>query len=93
MGFVDPSVQLRVTAASNPEGTAKVIRDTLLNAIRVQNIPEGQWISLRVEEGDNPPGTGRTWFGKGKLNRRQLDAVTPSHPILVRANIGGRKVM
>ena len=89
MGFVDPSVQLTVTAASNPEATAKVIRDALLNAIRVQNIPEGQWISLRVEEGDNAPGTGRTWFGKGKLNRRQLDAVTPSHPILVRANIGG----
>jgi len=89
MGFVDPSVQLTVTAASDPEGTAKVIRDTLLNAIRVQNIPEGQWISLRVEEGPNAPGTGRTWFGKGKLNRRQLDAVTPYHPILVRANIGG----
>ncbi|TDI11146.1 MAG: hypothetical protein E2P08_00600, partial [Acidobacteria bacterium] len=89
MGFVDPSVQLTVTAASDPEGTAKKIRDTLLNAIRVQNIPEGQWISLRVEEGSNAPGTGRTWFGKGKLNRRQLDAVTPDHPILVRANIGG----
>ncbi|MBI2823036.1 MAG: amidohydrolase family protein [Acidobacteria bacterium] len=88
-GLTDPSVKLTVTAESSPEATAKKIRDTVVNAIQVQSIPKGQWITLQVQEGQNVPGTARTWFGKGKLNRRQLDASTLDHPILVRSNIGG----
>jgi len=88
-GFIDPSVQLQITAETDTEATAKKIRDTLTNAIQSRDIPEGQWITLRVDDGPNEAGTGRTWFGKGKLNRRQLDSFTPDHPILVRSNIGG----
>ncbi|MBI2822321.1 MAG: hypothetical protein HYX74_08860, partial [Acidobacteria bacterium] len=88
-GLTDPSVNLTVTAEPSPEATAKKIRDTVVNAIQVQKIPKGQWITLQLQEGQNVPGTARTWFGKGKLNRRQLDASTPDHPVVVRSMIGG----
>jgi len=90
LGFVDPSIQLSVTAATTVEGTAKAIKDTVLNAIQVQKIPEGQWISVRVQDSQgNLPGTLRTWFYIGKLNRRQLDAATPDHPVIVNMGLGG----
>ena len=89
-GLTDPSVKLTVVAESTPEATAKRIRDIIANAIRTQNIARGQWISVAVQEGkENPPGTNRTWFYVGKLNRRQLDAATPNHPVMVWGGIGG----
>ena len=55
-GFTDPSIQLSVTATTDVEGTAKAIRETVLNAIQAQNIPEDQWISVRVQDNkDNLP--------------------------------------
>jgi predicted amidohydrolase YtcJ len=90
LGFTDPSIQLRVEAQTTVEGTAKAIRDTVLNAIQVQKIPEDQWISVRVQDTqENLPGTLRTWFYIGKLNRRQLDAATPDHPVIVNMGLGG----
>ena len=90
LGFSDPSIKLSVTAATTVEGTAKAIRETVLNAIQVQKIPEGQWISVRVEDStENLPGTLRTWFYIGKLNRRQLDAAVPDHPVIVNMGLGG----
>ena len=50
-GFTDPSIQLTVTATTDVEGTAKAIRETVLNAIQAQEIPEDQWISvLRADQ-------------------------------------------
>ncbi|MCH7804822.1 MAG: amidohydrolase family protein [Acidobacteria bacterium] len=89
-GLTDPSVKLTVMAEATPEATAKRIRDVIANAIRTQNIARGQWISVSVQEGkENLPGTNRTWFYVGKLNRRQLDAATPNHPVMVWGGIGG----
>ncbi len=89
-GLTDPSVKVSVVADSTVEGTAKRIRDSVLNAIRVQQIPKGEWISVNVQEGEeNLPGTNRTWFYVGRLNRRQLDAVTPDHPVMIWGGIGG----
>lgn len=89
LGLTDPSVKVVTAAESTPEATAKKIRDTVVNAIQVKKIPKGQWITVLVTEGPNIPGTARTWFGKGKLNRKQLDPATPNNPILVRTGIGG----
>jgi len=90
LGFTDPSIKLNVMADTTVEGTAKRIRDTVVNAIQAQKIPEGQWISVAVAESpDNPPGTNRTWLYVGKLNRRQLDPVTSKHPVIVNSMIGG----
>jgi hypothetical protein len=74
-GLTDPSVKLTVVAESTPEATAKRIRDAVTNAVRTQNIARGQWISVALQEGkENLPGTNRTWFYVGKLNRRQEDS-------------------
>ncbi|MEE2821651.1 MAG: amidohydrolase family protein [Acidobacteriota bacterium] len=89
-GLTDPSIKLNVVADATAEGTARKVRDVVLNAIQVQKIPAGEWISVRVGEGpDNLPGTNRTWFYVGSLNRRQLDAATPDHPVIVTGTIGG----
>lgn len=89
-GFTDPSIQLSVTAQTDVEGTAKAIRETVLNAIQAQKISKGQWISVRVQDNqNNSPGTLRTWFYIGKINRRQLDAAVPNHPVIVNMGLGG----
>ncbi len=89
-GFTDPSIQLSVKATTDVEGTAKAIRETVLNAIQAQNIPEDQWISVRVQDNeDNLPGTLRTWFYIGKINRRQLDPAVKDHPVIVNMGLGG----
>ena len=89
-GLTDPSIKLNVIADETVEGTAKKVRDVVLNAIQVQNIPSGDWISVSVGEApENLPGTNRTWFYIGSLNRRQLDAATPNHPVIVTGTIGG----
>ena len=40
VGLVDPSVQLTVEAASSPESTSSKLRESILNAIRVQRVPK-----------------------------------------------------
>ncbi|MBI2821825.1 MAG: amidohydrolase family protein [Acidobacteria bacterium] len=85
VGMVDPSVKLTVVAEKTAEATAKKIRDTIHNAIRVQNIPRGQWITVALQEGrENRPATNRSWLYLGKINKRQIDSATSDHPVLVR---------
>ena len=70
-GLVDPSIKLTVTAETTAEATAGKVRDTLVNAIQVQNIPKGQWITVSLlEHENNAVGTTFTWVYKGSLNRR-----------------------
>lgn len=89
-GLTDPSIKLNVLADTTPEATAKKIRDAVVNALQTQDIPKGKWVSVFVEQNpESPPGTVRSWLFMGKLNRRQLDAVTPDHPMMVSGGIGG----
>ena len=84
-GLVDPSIKLTVTAETTAEATAGKVRDTLVNAIQVQNIPKGQWITVSLlEHENNAVGTTFTWVYKGSLNRRQWDSVTPDNPVAVK---------
>ncbi|MDA2935282.1 amidohydrolase family protein, partial [Acidobacteria bacterium AH-259-D05] len=84
-GLTDPSIKLTVTAENTAEATAKKLRDTLINAIQVQNIPKGQWITVNLLEGkDNPIGTTFTWVYLGNINRRQWDSATPDNPVAVK---------
>ena len=63
MGLVDPSVKLTVVAETTAEATAKKVRDTVVNAIRVQQLPEGQWITIDLQENEkNRRGTTFTWL-------------------------------
>ncbi|MEE2839788.1 MAG: hypothetical protein VYC91_04585, partial [Acidobacteriota bacterium] len=92
VGLLDPSVQLTVEAGDSPESTSKKLRDAILNAIRVQNIPKGKWISVRLTEGpNNLPGTNRIWLYGSEINRRtvQLDTAVPDHPVVVNARQSG----
>ena len=90
MGLLDPSIRLNIVTEATPEATAKKIRDTITNAIRVQNIPAGQWIRVNVQESEKaPPGHSRTWLYMGRLNKRQLEGVTDEHPVMVSNNIQG----
>jgi len=62
-GLTDPSIQLRLVGETTAEATAKKIRDTVVNAIRVQNIPPGQWITVGLTDNKaNPSGTARGWL-------------------------------
>ena len=89
-GLSDPSVKLSVVAETTAEGTAKLIRDTVVNAIRVQNIPAGEWISVLLADNKaNPSGTARGWLYLGQLNRRQIDSGTENNPVLVSMGIQG----
>ena len=84
-GLVDPSIKLTITAETTAEGTARKVRDTLANAIRVQNIPKGQWITVNLlENKDNATGTTFTWVYLGNLNRRQWDSVSQNNPVAVK---------
>ncbi len=84
-GLVDPSIKLTVTAETTAEATAGKVRDALVNAIQVQNIPEGQWITVSLLENENNAvGTTFTWVYKGSLNRRQWDNATPDNPVAVK---------
>ena len=90
VGLTDPSVKLTVEAATTPEATAKKLRDAIVNAIQTQRIPKGRWITVSLNEArENPPGTARTWLYLGQLNRRQIDGVTPDHPVLVSTRLQG----
>ncbi|MEE2822190.1 MAG: amidohydrolase family protein [Acidobacteriota bacterium] len=90
VGLLDPSVKLTVEAESTPEATAKKLRDVLVNAIETRSISEGTWITVSLNESrENPPGTARTWLYLGRLNKRQIDGVTPSHPVLVTTRLQG----
>jgi hypothetical protein len=77
-------------AETTPEATAKVLRDTLSNAIRTQNIPKDQWITVSLYDNPkNSPGTARSWLYLGRLNRRQIDGATPDHPVLISTLLQG----
>ncbi|MCH6569759.1 MAG: amidohydrolase family protein [Acidobacteria bacterium] len=92
VGLLDPSVQVTVVAESSPEATSKKLRDSILNAIRVQNVPKGQWVAVRLTEGpDNLPGTNRIWLYGSEINRRtiQLDRSVPDHPVVINARQSG----
>jgi predicted amidohydrolase YtcJ len=90
VGLVDPSVKLSVVAASTPEETAKKLRDTITNAIRVQRIPKGQWITVGLSDDKGMrPGTSRGWLYLGRLNKRQIDGATPDNPVLITTRLQG----
>ena len=90
VGLVDRSVKLTVVTDTTPEATAKKIRDTILNAIRVQQIPTGKWITVDLQEGpNNRAATTRTWLYMGRLNRRQFDSAIQDHPIMIRGRASG----
>ncbi len=86
-GLVDPSVKLVVIAEETAEATAKKVREALVNAIKVQNIPNGQWITMDLRRGKGSLGTTYRWVFSGSINRRQWDSVTPDHPVVVK--VGG----
>ncbi len=90
VGLVDTSVNLFVVAEKTAEATAKKIRETIINAIQVQNLPKGQWITVNVQEGkENRRGTTSTWIFLGHINRRQFERGTENHPVLVKAGSRG----
>jgi predicted amidohydrolase YtcJ len=90
MGLVDPSVKLIVVAETTAEATAKKVRDTVVNAIRVQQLPEGQWITIDLQENEkNRRGTTFTWLYLGKINRRHFDSGTEDNPVLLRTQLQG----
>ena len=87
-GLNDPSVNLTVVAEDTAEATAKKLREALVNAIEVQGIAKGTWITVDLR--GSPSGTlGTTyrWVFSGSLNRRQWDPATPDHPVVVK--VGG----
>ncbi|MEE8348317.1 MAG: amidohydrolase family protein [Acidobacteriota bacterium] len=89
-GLVDPSVKLTVKAETSAEATAKKLRDTVVNAIAVQNLEKGQWITVSLQEGDeNRRGTTYSWLYLGNINRRQLDPGTEGYPVLVKTGLQG----
>ena len=89
-GLVDPSVKLTVKAETSAEATAKKLRDTVVNAIAVQDLEKGQWITVSLEEGDeNRRGTTYSWLYLGNINRRQLDPGTEDYPVLVKTGLQG----
>ena len=56
VGLVDPSVKLTVVAETTAEATAKKLRETILNAIQVQNLPKGQYsLEISTEQGYYSP--------------------------------------
>ena len=90
VGLTDPSVNISVVAEATAEATAKKVRESILNAIRVQQIPKGKWISVNLEAGaNNRSGTVRTWLYTGKINRRQFDSAIQEHPIMIRSRVAG----
>ncbi|MCH8819937.1 MAG: amidohydrolase family protein [Acidobacteria bacterium] len=89
-GLRDESIKLTVMSETTAEATAVKVRDAILNAIRVQQIPDGEWISVDLTDNpDNQPGTTRTWLYRGAINRRQFDSAIQRHPILVRGRAAG----
>ena len=89
-GLVDPSVKLTVVGETTAEATAKKVREAILNAIRVQRIPKGQWITVSLQENEkNRRCTICTWAYLGSFNRRMIEAGTEDYPVLVRTQLQG----
>lgn len=89
-GLTDESIKLTVMSETTAEATAVKVRDAILNAINVQQIPDGEWISVDLTDNpDNQPGTTRTWLYRGAINRRQFDGAIQRHPVLIRGRAAG----
>jgi predicted amidohydrolase YtcJ len=89
-GLTDPSVKLTVVAETTAEATAKKVRETILNAIQVRQLPRGQWITVDLKENDsNRRGSTFSWLFLGNINRRQIDGGTENHPVLVKTGLQG----
>jgi predicted amidohydrolase YtcJ len=89
-GLTDPSIKLNVVAETTAEGTAKKLHDTIVNAIRVQDIPPGKWITVGLTDNkDNKPNQARSWLYLGQINRRQIDTGTENNPVLISMGIQG----
>ena len=87
-GLTDPSVNLTVVAEDTAEATAKKVREAVVNAIEVQGIPNGQWITVDLRRNPNATlGTTYRWVFAGTINRRQWDGATLDHPVVVK--VGG----
>jgi predicted amidohydrolase YtcJ len=90
LGLVDPSTKLTVVTETTPEATARKIRETILNAIQVQQLPKGQWITVDLREGpENRAATTRSWLYLGRINRRQFDDAIQDHPIMLKGRAVG----
>ena len=90
VGLTDESIKLSVVAETTAEATAKKIHDTVVNAIQVQNIPPGQWITVGMTDNKaNPSGTARGWLYLGEINRRQIDGGTENNPVIISMGIQG----
>lgn len=90
LGLVDESTKLTVMSETTAEATAVKVRDAILNAIRVQQIPAGDWITVILTDNPaNDPGTTRTWLYRGSINRRQFDGSIQEHPIMVSGRAAG----
>jgi len=86
VGLEDPSVQLTVVAEETAESTTKKLRDAITNAIRVQRIPIGKWITVRLDPGQQDREEVGGWLYLRKINRRHFDSAIPDHPILIKVN-------
>lgn len=90
LGLVDKSIKLTVMSETTAEATAVKARDAILNAIRVQQIPAGKWITVTLTDNPaNEQGTTRTWLYRGSINRRQFDGSIQEHPIMVSGRAAG----
>ena len=90
VGLLDKSVKLTVVAETTAEATAKKIRDTIVNAIRIRRLPQGQWITVDLQEGlENRRGTTYSWLYQGNINRRHFDNGTEENPVLVKTGLQG----
>ena len=71
-GLVDPSVKLTVIAEETAEATAKKVREALVNAIKVQAIPRGQWITMDLRRGRGSLGTPIVGFLMGEADENEF---------------------
>ena len=88
VGLTTPDVQLSVETQASAEETVKVIRATIANAIQRQNIPEGEWITVSVQNSDKAPqNAAGMWFYVGTINRQQIDGTTREYPVILRTGL------
>ena len=89
VGLIDESVKLSVITETTAEATAKKIHDTVVNAIQVQNIPPGKWITVLVTD------TTIRVSGPGKIVTMDDWSTVPNTPgtIVESMAIKGKRIM